>query len=123
VAAGVCYHGLGALAITPIEVQSHIGEMVRRIVEGFAPDNVILFGSHARGDASPDSDVDLLVIGPIHGSKRDLRIRIRVALQDMPVAKDIFVATSDEIRRLEGIPGTLIYPALREGRTLYERVN
>ncbi len=36
--------------------------MVRRIVHRFRPERIILFGSHARGDAGPDSDVDLLVV-------------------------------------------------------------
>ena len=43
-------------------VQERIGEMVRRIVSQFSSEKVILFGSHARGEAGPDSDVDLLVI-------------------------------------------------------------
>jgi uncharacterized protein len=45
-------------------VQKAIEQMVRRIVEQFHPERVILFGSHARGDAGPDSDVDLLVVMP-----------------------------------------------------------
>ena len=48
-----------------------IAEMVRRIVAQFNPDKIILFGSHARGEAGPDSDVDLLVVMQPHGSKRE----------------------------------------------------
>jgi len=44
-----------------------IHAMVRRIVRQFRPERVILFGSHARGEAGPDSDVDLLVVMPVHG--------------------------------------------------------
>jgi uncharacterized protein len=50
--------------------EQKISEMVRRIVEGFHPDKIILFGSYARGAAGPDSDADLLVVMPVKGSKR-----------------------------------------------------
>ena len=50
------------------DVPAAIAEMVRRIVERFDPEKIILFGSHARGDATPDSDVDLLVVMPVQGS-------------------------------------------------------
>ena len=46
------------------EMQAKIDEMVRRIVAAVNPDKIILFGSHARGDAGPDSDVDLLLVAP-----------------------------------------------------------
>jgi predicted nucleotidyltransferase len=50
-------------------VQERIEEMVRRIVSQFQPDKIILFGSHARGEAGPDSDVDLLVVMQPQGAK------------------------------------------------------
>ena len=98
-----------------------IDEMVRRITERFDPDQIILFGSHARGTARPDSDVDLLVVMPVAGSKRETQIAIRCALHDIHVAKDIIVATPDEVERRRNIVGTIIRPALREGKVLYAR--
>jgi predicted nucleotidyltransferase len=98
-----------------------IREMVRRIVEGFHPEMVVLFGSHARGSAGPDSDVDLLVVMPVTGSKRDLTIRIRKALAGMGLAKDVIVATPEELDRYRDLIGTIIYPAMHEGRVVYER--
>jgi predicted nucleotidyltransferase len=98
-----------------------IGEMVRRIAERFDPDQIILFGSHARGTARHDSDVDLLVVMPVTGSKRKTRIEIRCALHDIHVAKDIIVVTPDEVERYRNIVGTIIRPALREGKVLYAR--
>ena len=47
-----------------MDVVHELPEITRRIVKTSDPDKVILFGSHARGDASPDSDLDLLVIAP-----------------------------------------------------------
>jgi predicted nucleotidyltransferase len=59
-------------------VQVEISRMVKRIVRQFAPDQIILFGSQARGDAGPDSDVDLLVVMPtdtvcFHAHQRSMR--------------------------------------------------
>jgi uncharacterized protein len=98
-----------------------IDKMVRRIAERFDPDQIILFGSRARGTARPDSDVDLLVVMPVMGSKREKQIEIRCALHDIRVAKDIIVATPDEVERRRNIVGTIIRPALREGKVLYAR--
>lgn len=55
-------------------------EMVRRIVERFDPERIILFGSHARGEATEDSDVDLMVVLRNVVSKREKAIEIRGAL-------------------------------------------
>ncbi len=98
-----------------------IPEMTRRIVEGFHPLRIILFGSHARGEARPDSDVDLLVVVPAVEHKRRLTVEILNALSDLPVAKDVVVTTPDEIERRGDVIGSVLRPALREGQVLYER--
>ena len=67
--------------------------MTDRIVTQFSPEQVILFGSQARGSAGNRSDVDLLVVLPTITDRREEAIRIRQALADLPVAKDIFVTT------------------------------
>jgi len=95
--------------------------MVQRLVERFDPDQVILFGSQARGTAAPGSDVDLLVIMLVTGSKREKRVEMRVALHDIEVPKDILLATPQEVLRDKDLVGTLIRPALREGKVLYAR--
>ncbi len=95
--------------------------MVKRIVKRFDPDQIILFGSHARGTARADSDIDLLVVLPLAGSKRAMQVEMRVALHDIHVPKDIIVATPEEIARRRNIVGTIIRPALREGKVLYAR--
>ena len=100
--------------------QSRVAEieaMVRRIVRRFAPQQVILFGSHARGDARPDSDVDLLMVMPVEGSKK--QIEIRIALHDFRIPKDVVVVTPEEVVRKKDVVGTIVRPALREGRVLY----
>lgn len=95
--------------------------MVDRIVGRFQPAQVVLFGSHARGTASEWSDVDLLVILPNVSDKRDAAVNIRRVLGDLPVCKDIVVATPEEIARRGHLPGTVLRSALREGKVIYER--
>ena len=94
--------------------------MANRIVDGFHPLRVILFGSHARGDAGPHSDVDFLVVLPRTANKREAAIEIRRALADFPVSKDIIVTTPDEIARRGNLVGDVLRPALREGKVIYE---
>ena len=101
-------------------VQRKIEEMVRRIVERFHPEQVILFGSYARGKAGPDSDVDLLVVMQVSGSKRKIAVEIDLALAGMGLPKDIIVVTPEEVARLRDIVGTIVYPAVREGKVMYE---
>jgi len=98
-----------------------ISEMTERIVRRFHPVRVILFGSHARGDAQPDSDVDLLVVLPQVENKRESAIAIRSELSDIPVAKDIIVTSPDEITRRGHLVSSILRPALREGKVLYDR--
>jgi predicted nucleotidyltransferase len=102
-------------------ISKTIETMVQRLVERFNPDQIILFGSHARGTAGPDSDVDLLVVTPVSGSKRAKQVEMRLALHDIHVPKDIIVVTPEEVARRRDIVGTIIRPALREGRVLYVR--
>ncbi len=95
--------------------------ITERIVRGFAPERVILFGSHARGDAGPHSDVDLLVVLREVSDARGAAVAIRRVLVDLPLSKDIVVTTPEELARRGHIVGTLWRPALREGKVLYER--
>jgi predicted nucleotidyltransferase len=98
-----------------------IEHMTRRVVRRFRPERVILFGSHARGEAGPDSDIDLLVVLPIEGSKREKRIQIRLALHGLHAAADVIVSTPEEFAWRKDIVGTVEYPAAHEGKVLYER--
>jgi uncharacterized protein len=104
-----------------VNAQEIIEEMVRRIVKKFDPDQILLFGSYARGTAGPDSDVDLLVVMPVTGSIREKRLEIRIALHEIPMAKDIALFTPEQVARYKNIVGTIIYPAFREGKVLYDR--
>jgi predicted nucleotidyltransferase len=106
--------------VNPSE-RKEIRRMVRRIVSRFRPERIILFGSHARGDAGPDSDVDLLVVMPVEGSRREKAVEIGVALHDIRLPKDIIVTTPEAFEVRKEIVGTIERPAARQGRVLYVR--
>lgn len=95
--------------------------MVERIVQRFHPLRVILFGSHARGSAMGTSDIDLLIVLPEVNDRRRAAVDMRRELGDLAAAKDIVVTTPDEITRRGDLVGSVLRPALREGKTLYER--
>lgn len=96
-------------------------EITQRIVATSDPQEIILFGSQARGDARSDSDLDLLVIKEDVESPRAEAARIYRALAGLSAPVDVIVARSEYVRRHRDIVGTIIRPALREGRLLYVR--
>jgi predicted nucleotidyltransferase len=102
-------------------INEKIDELVRRIVNRFHPEKVILFGSHARGTAGEDSDADVLVVMPVKGSKRKKANEIDVALVGIDLPVDVIVVTPEELEKHKNQIGTIIYPALREGKVLYEK--
>jgi predicted nucleotidyltransferase len=95
--------------------------MVRRIVRRFDPERIILFGSHARGQAGPDSDVDLLVVMRVEGSKREKQLEVRMALPNVAVPVDVIVTRPDDFEWRKNYPGTIERPAHLEGKVLYAR--
>lgn len=102
-------------------VQKEIEGMVRRIVEQFHPEKIILFGSYARGTAGPDSDIDLLVIMHVQGSRRQKATEIDHSLADREIPLDLLVVTPEQFDRERDMIGTVIRPAAHEGKVLYER--
>lgn len=102
-------------------VQKLIREMVKRIVSQFNPEKIILFGSHARGTAGPDSDIDLLVVMPVSGPKSRIRLAIRTALHDIKLAKDVIVSDPAEFEWRKDVVGTIEWPANHEGKVLYAK--
>ena len=98
-----------------------IQEIADRIVSRFHPEKIILFGSQARGGAGPDSDVDLLVVMPVEGSKRKKATEIVLALQDLPYPIDVLVSTPEEFDWRKEVVGTIERPANSEGKFLYGR--
>jgi predicted nucleotidyltransferase len=102
-------------------LERDIQRMVDRIVRRFRPERVILFGSHARGEGGPDSDVDLLVVMPVSGAKREKQLEVRRVLRGIRVPVDVIVTTPEDFEWRREVVGTIEYPANREGKVLYGR--
>jgi predicted nucleotidyltransferase len=95
-------------------------EAVRRLVAAYAPERIYLFGSHARGEAGPDSDIDLMVVVPDDAPAERRRSRLAYqALRGTATAADVLVwprqAFDERLRLVASLPATIV----REGRLLY----
>lgn len=96
-----------------------IQEAGRRILQAAPPGSrVILFGSHARGQASEHSDLDFLVIEPEVEDVVDESVRLRRTLDGLKVWADIIVRSEESVREWRDVYGTVINSALREGREI-----
>lgn len=97
-----------------------IQQAVQRIVRAAQPRRVILFGSYARGEANPDSDLDLIVVLAGAPHKHREMARLRGAVGMVGVGVDVLVFSEDEIERRARVPGTVAYWAAKEGKVMYE---
>ena len=100
--------------------QQLIGEIVRRIVAAVRPQRIILFGSAATGQMTPDSDIDLLIlkaapVGPLGES-----VRVRQALRGLSHPFDVIVMALDWYEDSKDVVGGLAYPTSGQGRVIYD---
>ena len=97
---------------------SVLDEIVRRVVEVAEPERIILFGSAARRESRPDSDIDLLVVKE-GAHRRKLSQAIYRQLLGIGRSVDVVVVTPEDIERYRDAVGLVIMPAVEEGRTIY----
>jgi uncharacterized protein len=95
-----------------------IDEAARRIVDAAPGARVVLFGSHARGQAGPDSDVDLLVIEPRVDDRFAEIVRLQRVLAPLRLPADVIVVSERHVEEWGDVPSTMLHDALREGRVL-----
>ena len=95
--------------------------IVERIVRRFNPEKIILFGSQARGDARPDSDVDLLIVADTDLPPRDRFPAAHRILADYPLAFDVILSTPVEYNKRRSLVNHIVYFADKYGRVIYER--
>ena len=99
--------------------ESTIQEAGRRLADAAGKDaRVILFGSHARGEAGPESDLDLIVIEPRLEHRNAEFVRLRRAIGEIGAPVDLILYGANHVEKWGGVPGTLIHEALKEGRVL-----
>ncbi len=96
-----------------------IDDFGRRIGEEFAAQQVVLFGSYARGAATADSDVDVLVVMPFEGRSADKSVEIRLTTNP-PFPLDLLVRTPEVMRRRIEMGDCFLRDILRDGKVLYE---
>ena len=101
--------------------EADIQDFVDKVVEQFAPRRVILFGSYARGNATPDSDVDLLVIMPTKKEAVEQAVEIRQRIRrSFPL--DLIVKTPADVTWRLSLHDCFLTSVMAEGKTLYESV-
>jgi uncharacterized protein len=101
-------------------MQSSLQEICAQIVQHFAPEQVILFGSQAYGTARPNSDFDLLVILSFEGSGFNKALEIMKAL-DYPFPLDMLVKTPEDVEKRYKGRDPLVRDAIDRGKVLYDR--
>ena len=92
---------------------------VNALVQAASPQQIVLFGSHARGDAGKDSDLDLLVIESEVTDQAAEMVRLRRVLRPLRIAVDVLVATPSDVARYRDQPGHVLYWAMKEGRKVH----
>lgn len=107
---------------SPLKVKTAQNRIVDQLRRGLDPDAIYLFGSHSRGDAGADSDLDFLVILRESDHPRSKRAHAaRKVVTDRSIAKDILVMTQEEWKRGLKVVPSLPTTVVREGTLLYER--
>jgi predicted nucleotidyltransferase len=101
--------------------QEQIESVVQVIVEDYEPMKIILFGSYAYGHPTKDSDLDLLIIKDGEASGIQRNRRVRNILKDFSIPIDVIVKSSKEFDMLKDVIGTVIYPANKYGKVVYEQ--
>lgn len=95
-----------------------IEEAGRRLAAAAPGARVLLFGSHARGDAGPHSDLDFLVVEPSVTDRAGEAVRLRRTLRGLGLFADVVVISEDDAQSWSPVRGSLIHAALSEGRPL-----
>lgn len=96
-----------------------LDRVVQLVLESADPKQIIVFGSHSRDDASPDSDLDLIIILPHVESRFREMVRLRRALAPVRMPIDVLVYSEDDVRSRGDWLGTALHEALQHGKVIY----
>jgi predicted nucleotidyltransferase len=106
-------------SVATLATRESIERVVRQIAARFRPQKVILFGSYAYGEPTPDSDVDLLVVLETSGRSVDAAVEIRRAV-DFPFPTDLLVRTPQQIAERLSLGDAFLREVVTKGIVLYE---
>ncbi|MEA2254503.1 MAG: uncharacterized protein QOG35_548 [Solirubrobacteraceae bacterium] len=98
--------------------ESVIREAARRLAAAAPSARVVLFGSHVRGDAGPDSDLDFLIVEPDVADAGEEAVRLRRALRGLRVPADVIVVSERYAEDWRHVRGGVVHAALEQGRVL-----
>ena len=98
-----------------------IDGIISAIAENFSPEQIVLFGSYASDQPTPDSDLDLLVVMDTDLPRYKRAVPIHLLFRPMPCSMDILVYTPAEVAEWNGTVNHIITEAFREGRIVYEQ--
>jgi len=104
-----------------MSINEIINEIVKRITSSCSPEKIILFGSYAYGQPTPDSDLDIMIVMDTQERPHKRAVTLRKLMRDISVPKDIIVKTPDEFERYKDVIGTIVFPAAHHGKVIYER--
>jgi predicted nucleotidyltransferase len=96
-------------------------EIVDRVVQALAPEQVILFGSYAEGRATAESDLDLLVVTERPMNRKERLTRMEGLFRDMPLPVQIITISRQEFEETRDVIGGIAYPAAKYGKVIYEK--
>jgi len=106
---------------TETNMKNDMDEIIRRIVEVARPKQVILFGSAARGTTGPHSDLDFLIVKAGRYNSRKVAGAIYMRMRGIAQAIDLVIVTPKQVEEYRNSPFSVIYPAMKEGKVMYER--
>jgi predicted nucleotidyltransferase len=91
------------------EVEAAIQLATQRLIDAARPQKIVLFGSYARGDFDPRSDLDLLVILPTVENRFEGMVRLRGVLRGIPIPIDLVVASVEQVEERQELRGTMLH--------------
>ncbi|HID86273.1 MAG TPA: nucleotidyltransferase domain-containing protein [Anaerolineae bacterium] len=108
------------IAMLPL-TEELLKEIRKRVVNAFAPERVILFGSYAESRPTADSDLDLLVVTERPVSREERLQRMQGLFRDMPLPIQVITISRQEFEETRDVIGGIAYPAAKYGRVIYEK--
>ncbi len=96
-----------------------LAEIINRIVEVADPERIIMFGSAARGEMGPNSDVDLLVIKGGEYNQNKITREIYINMIGIDQSVDVILVTPEQVEKYKDVNYLIIAPAIREGKEIY----